>query len=51
MGSIAYFPDPGNELLMTNIVKSHSCNTIQNAKALSTEQLMLYDVYDKNGPL
>ncbi|KAI2506682.1 hypothetical protein MHU86_7783 [Fragilaria crotonensis] len=48
MDSIAYLPDPENELLMTNVVKSHSRYTIQTAKALSAEQLMLYDKYDKS---
>jgi hypothetical protein len=48
MDSIAYLPDPENELLMTNVVKSHSRYTIQTAKALSTEQLMLYNKYDKS---
>lgn len=48
MDSIAYLPEPENELLMTNVVKSHSRYTIQTAKALSAEQLMLYDKYDKN---
>jgi hypothetical protein len=48
MDSIAYLPDPENELLMTNVVKSHSRYMIQTAKALSAEQLMLYDKYDKS---
>ena len=46
MDSIAYLHDPKNELLMTNIVKSHSRYTIQTAKALSAEQLMLYNKND-----
>jgi hypothetical protein len=48
MDRIAYLPDPENELLMTNVIKSHSCYTIQTAKALSTKQLTLYDKYDKS---
>jgi hypothetical protein len=48
MDSIAYLPGPKNELLMTNVVKSHSRYTIQTAKALSTKQLMLYDKYNKS---
>ncbi|KAI2497523.1 hypothetical protein MHU86_16977 [Fragilaria crotonensis] len=43
MDSIAYLPDPENELLTTNVVKSHSRYTIQTAKTLSAKQLMLYD--------
>ena len=48
MDSIAYLPDPENDLLMTNVIKSHSRYMIQTAKALSAEQLMLYDKYDKS---
>jgi Zinc knuckle len=48
MDTIAYLPDPENELLMTNVVKSHSRYTIQTAKTLSATQLTLYDKYDKN---
>ena len=48
MDSITYLPDPQNKLLMTNPVKSHSCYTTQTAKALSAEQLMFYDKYDKS---
>ena len=48
MDSITYLPDPENDQLMTNVVKSHSRYTIQTAKALSAVQLPLYDKYDRN---
>ena len=47
MDTIAYLPDPENDTLMTNVVKSHSRYTIQTAKALSAKQLESYDKYDK----
>ena len=47
MDTIAYLPDPENENLMTNVVKSHSRYTIQTAKTLSSKRLKSHDKYDK----
>ena len=51
MDTIAYLPDPENAMTMSNVVKSHSRYTVATAKALSSQQLLLYDKYDKTNDL
>jgi hypothetical protein len=51
MDTIAYLPNPENTSTMSNVVKSHSCYTVATAKTLSSQQVLLYDKYDKTNNL
>ena len=47
MDSIAYLRDPTDGTKMTNVVKAHARYTVQSAKALAEDQVVLYDKYDR----
>ena len=47
MDTIAYLPDPTDETMMSNVVKSHARYTVQSAQLLVKKQLVKYDKYDK----
>jgi hypothetical protein len=51
MDTIAYVPDPENTSTMSKVVKSHSRYTVATAKTLSSQQVLLYNKYDKTNNL
>jgi hypothetical protein len=51
MDIIAYLSDPEDSSMMTNVVKTHSRYTVATANTLSSQQLLLYDKYNKTNDL